>query len=371
MGITVITGQSRLETREEQSREAAGPALINDRLLKACRREPVEPTPVWLMRQAGRYMPEYRRLREKHTILEIIKTPELAVEVTLQPINAFDLDAAIIFADILPPLEAMGLSLEFVRGEGPVIHNPLRFAADVAALSIPDPRESLSFTLEAIRLVRRELAGRIPLIGFSGAPFTLASYAIEGGATRSFILTKSLMYNQPEAWHELMDKLASMIGDYLKAQAEAGAQVLQLFDSWAGALSPADYRRHVLPYSRRAIQTAASSGVPVVHFGTGTSGMLETIKEAGGDVIGLDWRVNLADAWRRLGDDVAVQGNLDPVALFAPLPELKRHVTDILAQADGRPGHIFNLGHGILPQTPVEHVAALVDMVHKLSAAYP
>ena len=339
---------------------------MNDRFLKACRREPVDCTPVWLMRQAGRYMREYRRLREKHSILEIIKTPDLAVEVTMQPVSAFDLDAAIIFADILPPLEAMGLSLEFIRGEGPVIHNPLRIAADVAALRVPDPRESLSFTMEAIRLARQELDSRVPLIGFSGAPFTLASYAIEGGATRSFALTKSLMYNQPQAWHELMDKLATMVGEYLKAQAEAGAQALQLFDSWAGALSPADYRRYVLPYSRRAIQTAQSSGVPVIHFATGTSGMLEVFKEAGGDVIGVDWRVELADAWRRLGDDVAVQGNLDPVALFAPISELKQRVADILAQADGRPGHIFNLGHGILPQTPVEHVAALVDMVHEM-----
>jgi uroporphyrinogen decarboxylase len=319
------------------------------------------------MRQAGRYMAEYRRLRDKYTILEIIKTPELAVEVTMQPINAFDLDAAIIFADILPPLEAMGLSLEFIRGEGPVIHNPLRIAADIAALRVLDPRESLGFTLEAIRLVQRELDGRIPLIGFSGAPFTLASYAIEGGATRSFVLTKSLMYQQSEAWHELMDKLTTMVGGYLKAQAEAGAQVLQIFDSWAGALSPSDYRRYVLPYSRRAIQTAQSAGVPVIHFGTGTSGMLELIKEAGGDVIGVDWRVNLADAWARLGDDVAIQGNLDPVALFAPLPELEQHVDEVLDQAGSRPGHIFNLGHGILPQTPVEHVVALVDMVHELS----
>jgi uroporphyrinogen decarboxylase len=319
------------------------------------------------MRQAGRYMAEYRRLREKHTILELIKTPELAVEVTMQPINAFDLDAAIIFADILPPLEGMGLSLDFVRGEGPVIHNPPRSAADIAALRVPDPRESLGFTLEAIRLARRELDGRIPLIGFSGAPFTLASYAIEGGASRNYVLTKSLMYSQPEAWQALMDKLAATVGEYLKAQAEAGAQVLQVFDSWAGALGPDDYRRYALPYSRRAIQTAQSSGVPVIHFSTGTAGMLELIKEAGGDVIGVDWRVSLAEAWRRLGDDLAVQGNLDPVALFAPLPELKQQVSGILNQAGGRPGHIFNLGHGILPQTPVEHVAALLEMVHELS----
>jgi uroporphyrinogen decarboxylase len=340
---------------------------VNDRLLKACRREAADCTPVWLMRQAGRYMAEYRQLREKFTILEIIKTPELAVEVTMQPINAFDLDAAIIFADILPPLAAMGLSLDFIRGEGPVIHNPLRNAADVVALSVPDPSESLSFTLEAIRLVRQELNQRIPLIGFSGAPFTLASYAIEGGATRSFVLTKSLMYKQPAVWHQLLDKLVVMIGSYLKAQAEAGAQVLQLFDSWAGALSPVDYRRYVLPYSRRVLQTAQSSGVPVIHFSTGTAGLLELIKEAGGDVLSVDWRIDLADAWRRVGDDVAIQGNLDPVALFAPLPELREQVAGILAQAEGRPGHIFNLGHGILPQTPVENVAALVEMVHELS----
>jgi len=342
---------------------------MNDRLLKACRREPVDCTPVWLMRQAGRYMAEYRRLREKYTILESIKTPELAVEVTLQPIRAFDLDAAIIFADILPPLEAMGLELEFVHGEGPVIHNPLRSPDDVAALRVPDPRESLGFTLEAIRLARRELEGRLPLIGFSGAPFTLASYAIEGEGSRHFALTKSLMYAEPSAWHSLMDKLATLVGDYLKAQAEAGAQVLQFFDSWAGALSPGDYRRFVLPYSLRAIKTAQSTGVPVIHFSTETAGMLEQIKEAGGDVIGVDWRVDLATAWRRLGNDVAIQGNLDPLALFAPLPELERQVSGILAQVDGRPGHIFNLGHGILPRTPVEHVAALVDMVHRMSAA--
>jgi uroporphyrinogen decarboxylase len=366
MGLTITAEQSTSDVHVAQAPEGKN-TLINDRLLKACRREAVDCTPVWLMRQAGRYMAEYRKLREKHTILEIIKTPELAVEVTMQPINAFDLDAAIIFADILPPLEGMGLSLEFIRGEGPVIYNPLRTAADVAALNVPDPRESLSFTLEAIGLTRRELDGRVPLIGFSGAPFTLASYAIEGGATRSFVLTKSLMYNLPQVWHELMDKLATMVGSYLYAQAEAGAQVLQLFDSWVGALSPTDYRRYVLPYSQRALQTAQSSGVPVIHFGTGNSGMLELIKEVGGDVVGVDWRVNLADAWDRLGDDVAIQGNLDPVALFAPLPDLEQHIAEVLDQAANRPGHIFNLGHGILPQTPVEHVAALVDMVHELS----
>jgi uroporphyrinogen decarboxylase len=366
MAITTLA-EHNAAGASAQTGSRTTPSLSNDRLLRACRREPVDCTPVWLMRQAGRYMAEYRRLRQKYSILEIIKTPELAAEVTMQPVNAFDLDAAIIFADILPPLEAMGLSLEFIRGEGPVIHNPLRIASDVVALHVPDPRESLTFTLEAIRLAQQELGGRIPLIGFSGAPFTLASYAIEGGATRNFVLTKSLIYGQPQVWHQLMDKLAAMVGDYLKAQAEAGAHVLQLFDSWAGALSPNDYRRHVLPYSQRAIQMAQASGVPVIQFSTGTAGMLETVKEAGGDVIGVDWRVNLGDAWRRLGDDVAIQGNLDPVAVFAPVDDLERQVAEILAQVQGRPGHIFNLGHGILPGTPVDHVAALVDMVHELS----
>lgn len=338
---------------------------MNDRFLRACRREPVDCTPVWLMRQAGRYMAEYRRMREKHEFVEMVKTPELAVEATMQPLKAFDLDAAIIFSDILPPLEAMGLALSFTPG--PLVHNPLRSAADVSALRVPEPEESLGFTLEAIRLARRELDGRLPLIGFSGAPFTLASYAIEGGSSRDYILTKTLMYGQPETWGELMDKLAQTVGGYLKAQAEAGAQALQVFDSWAGALGPADYRRYVLPHSRRAIQIARSGGVPVIHFSTGTAGTLELIKEAGGDVIGLDWRVGLADARRRLGGDVAVQGNLDPAALLAPLPELERSVADVLAQAAGRPGHVFNLGHGVLPPTPVAHVAALVEMVHEQS----
>ncbi|MEZ4835471.1 MAG: uroporphyrinogen decarboxylase [Caldilineaceae bacterium] len=326
-------------------------------------------TPIWLMRQAGRYMIEYRTLREKHTILEIIKTPELACEVTMQPINAFDLDAAIIFADILPPLEGMGLNLEFVRGEGPVIHNPLRSRADVDALRTPSAEEALHFTLNAIKLARKELDPLgIPLIGFSGAPFTMASYAIEGGSSRNYVLAKGMMYNDPDAWHLLMDKLATVVGDYLRAQAQAGAQVLQLFDSWVGALSPADYREFVMPYSRRAIQTAQETGVPVIHFGTDTNGILHLIKEAGGDVIGVDWRIDLDAARQILGDDVAVQGNLDPVSLFAPWPELEKRAKTVLDQAAGRPGHIFNLGHGILPQTPVDNVKRLVDFVHEYSS---
>lgn len=339
------------------------------RFLNACGRQPVDATPIWLMRQAGRYMIEYRTLRERYTILEIIKTPDLACEVTMQPINAFDLDAAIIFADILPPLEGMGLNLEFVRGEGPVIHNPLRSRADVEALRTPSPEEALHFTLDAIKLARKELDPLgIPLIGFSGAPFTMASYAIEGGSSRNYVLAKGMMYNDPNAWHMLMDKLATVVGEYLRAQAQAGAQVLQLFDSWVGSLSPADYREFVLPYSRRAIQMAQETGVPIIHFGTDTAGILHLIKETGGDVIGVDWRIDLDVAWQGLGDDVAVQGNLDPVTLFAPWPELQKRAQIVLDQAGGRPGHIFNLGHGILPQTPVDNVKRLVDFVHEYSS---
>jgi uroporphyrinogen decarboxylase len=335
------------------------------RFLRACRRRPVDATPIWLMRQAGRYMAEYRALRERYSILEIIKTPELACKVTLQPIEAFDLDAAIIFADILPPLEPMGLELDFIKGEGPVIHNPVRSAADVERLRVTSPEESLHFTLEAIRLARRELDGRqIPLIGFSGAPFTLASYAVEGGSSRNRILVKRMMMSEPALWDALMTKLSEVAGRYLLAQAEAGAHVLQLFDSWAGELSPYDYERYVLPYSRRSIEIARQAGVPVIHFGTGTSAMLPLLRDAGGDVIGVDWRIDLAEARQRLGDGVAVQGNLDPVALFAEWEDVKNRAAHILDRMAGQPGHIFNLGHGILPQTPVDTVRRLVDFVH-------
>ena len=343
--------------------------LSNSRLLRACRREPVDATPLWLMRQAGRYMAEYRALREKYTILELIRSPELAFEVTMQPINAFDLDAAIIFADILPPLEGMGLSLEFVKGEGPVLHNPVRTPADVDALRVTPAEESLPFTLDAIRLTTAELAPRgIPLIGFSGAPFTLAAYAVEGGSSRNHQHVKGLMMSDPATWHKLMEKLSQVVGEYLLAQAQAGAQVLQLFDSWVGALSPDDYRQHVMPYSRRAIEIAREAGVPIIHFGTDTSGMLGEIRDAGGDVIGVDWRIDLDRAWARLGPDVAVQGNLDPIALFAPWDELKARAKAVLDRAGGRPGHIFNLGHGILPQTPVDNVKRLAEFVHEYTS---
>jgi len=340
--------------------------MINERFLKACRREPVDCTPVWFMRQAGRYMAEYRALRAKHSILELCKTPELAAQVTLQPIDRFPLDAAIIFADILLPLEPMGLSLEFAAGEGPVIHNPVRNQADVERLNVIDGGE-LDYVAEAIRQARRALNGRVPLIGFAGAPFTLASYAIEGGSSRNYLLTKQLMYGEPKAWHQLMDKFARVITGYLRRQIKAGAQAIQLFDSWVGCLSVGDYVEYVQPHVRLIFEGLKREGVPMIHFGTGTSAMLRQMREAGGDVIGIDWRIHLDEAWATVGYDVAVQGNLDPLTLFAPLHEIERRVADILRRAGGRPGHIFNLGHGILPTTPIEHVAATIDMVHKLS----
>jgi len=319
------------------------------------------------MRQAGRYMEAYRQLRERYTTMQLVKTPELAVQITLQPIRAFELDAAIIYSDILPPLEAMGLEVEFLDSEGPVIRNPLRHQDDVKALREPDPRESLHFVLQAIHLARLELDGRVPLIGFAGAPFTLATYAIEGGSSRHLIRTKTVMYREPETWYLLMQRLARFLGLYLQAQVEAGAQALQLFDSWVGALSPADYDRYVAPYSQHVIQTVQATGVPVIHFSTGTGGMVERIAAAGGDVIAVDWRVHLEDAWRRIGYDRAVQGNLDPSVLLGPPEELTRQTMLILKQVANRPGHIFNLGHGVLPQTPVEAVARLVEIVHEKS----
>lgn len=336
------------------------------RLLQACRHEKTDTTPIWLMRQAGRYMPEYRQLREKYSILEIIKTPELACEVTLQPIKAFDVDAGIIFADILPPLEGMGLQLDFVKGEGPVIYNPVRTAEDVAQLQIPPPEESLWFTLEAIKLTRAELDQRgLPLIGFSGAPYTLAAYAVEGEGSHNHQVVKRLMMSDPPTWHALMEKLSEVVGQYLLAQAYAGAQVLQLFDSWVGQLSPEDYRQNVMPYTHRAIEIARQADVPIIHFGTDTNGMLELLRDAGGDMIGVDWRIDLDTAWSRLGDGVGIQGNLDPIALLAPWEELQKRAQKILDQAGGRAGYIFNLGHGILPNTPVDNVKRLVDFVHE------
>ncbi len=339
---------------------------MNERFLKACRREPVDCTPVWFMRQAGRYMAEYQAIRAKHSILEVCKTPELAAQVTLQPIERFPLDAAIIFADILLPLEPMGIGFDFTEGEGPVIRNPVRDRAAVDRLRVIEGDE-LDFVAEAIRQARKALKGRVPLIGFAGAPFTLASYAIEGGGSRNYIETKQFMYREPEAWHRMLDKFARVVTGYLRRQIRAGAQAVQLFDSWVGCLSPGDYAEYVLPHVQLIFEGLKREGVPLIHFGTGTPALLTLMREAGGDVIGVDWRIHLDEAWAKVGHDVAVQGNLDPVALFAPLHEIERRVEDILRRAGGRSGHIFNLGHGILPGTPVEHVAAAVDYVHKLS----
>ncbi len=348
---------------------AANQTNQDSRFLKACRREAVDTTPVWLMRQAGRYMSEYLAVRGKHTILEIIRSAELSCEVTLQPLNVFDLDAGIIFSDILPPLEGMGLRLEFAKGEGPVIHNPVRSAADVDALTVKPAGETMAPTLEAIRLVRREIDSRgIPLIGFSGAPYTLACYAIEGGGSRNYVLTKQMMASEKDAWRKLMEKMSDVVADYLLAQAAAGAQALQLFDTWAGGLSPADYSESVMPYNRAIIKKIRAAGVPIIYFATNVNGMLEVIRDLDADVQGVDWRIELSDAWKRFGHDVAVQGNLDPVALFDPWDELKKKAEHVLNQAGGRPGHIFNLGHGILPKTPVDNVKRLVDFVHERGA---
>ena len=320
------------------------------------------------MRQAGRYLPEYRALRAQHGFLELCKTPALAAEVTLMPVERFPVDAAILFADILLVLEPMGVGLEFAQGDGPVIHRPVRGRGDVDALRRVPAAAALGYVFEAVRLARARLAGRVPLIGFAGAPFTLASYVVEGGGSRQYRHTKTLMYSDPAAWHGLMERLVESVVDYVREQVAAGAQAVQLFDSWVGCLGPDDYRAYVLPHMRATFAALATTGVPLIHFGTGTAALLELMREAGGDVIGLDWHVDLADGWRRVGDDVAVQGNLDPVALFAPPDEIRRRVARILEQAGGRPGHVFNLGHGVLPETPVPHVAALIDAVHALSS---
>ncbi|UCF37712.1 MAG: uroporphyrinogen decarboxylase [Acidobacteriota bacterium] len=339
------------------------------RFLRACRRESVDCTPVWFMRQAGRYMEEYRALRKKYTLLELCHAPELAAEVTMQPINRFDLDAAIIFADILLPLPGLGLEFEFAVGEGPRIHKPVRSAADVERLRVFEPREELGFVLEALGIVRGQLPKSVALIGFAGAPFTLASYMIEGGYSRHFVLTKQLMYSEPQAWHLLMDKIATVTGEYLRAQVEAGAQVVQLFDSWIGALGADDYRDYVLPHSKKIFDSLSDLDIPKIHFGTGTSGYLELMRQAGGTVQSVDWRMPLDQAWEKIGFDSAIQGNLDPIAVLCDQDTLKRKVFEILENAGGRPGHIFNLGHGFLPQTPVENVEAMIEWIHGYKAS--
>lgn len=339
-----------------------------DRFLRACRREPVDMTPVWFMRQAGRYMAEYRKIREKHTLLEICRQPDIATEVTLQPVLAHGVDAAILFADILLPLEPMGAPFEFAAGEGPKIYEPISDAAGVDKLKLIDPEEDLSHVMEAITNIRRELDGKTPLIGFAGAPFTLASYLIEGGKSANFAKTKGLMYSEPQVWGRLMTTLSEVVRRYLLAQVKAGAQALQIFDSWVGNLSPADYREFIMPYLQPVFESVQQAGVPVIHFGVGTGSLLELQKETGGTVIGVDWRTPLADARRRLGNDVALQGNLDPHLLSAPKERLHAGVREVLKSAGDGPGHIFNLGHGCFPHTPPDSVKEVVDLVHELTA---
>lgn len=335
--------------------------------MRACRREAVPYTPIWLMRQAGRYMKEYREVRAKTSFLELCKTPSLAAEVTVTAAERLKVDAAIIFADILLILEPLGLQLEFTKGEGPVIHNPVRTTQDVKQIRNLDDVAELGFVFEAIRLTRASLSGDIPLIGFAGAPFTLASYMIEGGASKNYVHAKSMMYNDAGTWHEMMSVIVRALVKYLNAQVDAGAQAIQLFDSWVGTLSAGDYREYVMPHTQELI-SQIKSGTPVIHFGTGTAALLELMRDAGGDVIGVDWRVSLDQAWQRIGYNHAIMGNLDPVSLFANQQQLRAHTSRILHHAGGRNGHIFNLGHGILPETPVENVVALVEMVHEMSS---
>lgn len=333
--------------------------------LRACRGLPVRRTPVWLMRQAGRYLPEYRQVRSRYGFLEVCKTPELAVEVTLQPVDLLGVDAAILFSDILVPVEAMGLPLAFTPA--PVLAQPVRTAAAVAALQVTDPEETTPFVLEAIRLLRRALNGRVPLIGFGGAPFTLACYMIEGQGSRQFLTVKRMMYQEPDLFRQLLDKVTEASIRYLKAQAAAGAEAIQIFDTWGGILSPADYQRFVLPFSRRLFDALADTGVPLIHFVKGAGTMLDLVRQAGGTVIGLDWMIGLDRARDLLGPEVAVQGNLDPTVLLGSRDGIAREVQRILTENAGRPGHIFNLGHGILPEVPVENARFLVDCVHRWS----
>ena len=338
------------------------------RLLHACACRPVDATPVWLMRQAGRYLPEYRAIREKLSFVEMCMRPDIAAEVTLQPLRRFDLDAAIIFADILLPLEPMGIGFHFTPEDGPVIERPIRRAADLAGVHTIDAAADLQYVMDAIRLVRHELADRVPLIGFSGAPFTLASYIVEGGHSRNYTHVKKLMYDDPVTFGRLMSLISEVVVDYLLAQIAAGAQVVQLFDSWVGWLGPFDYEHLVLPHVRSVVDKVKGKGAPVIYFGNGASAMLDHVATAGSEVIGVDWRIDIDRAWDQLGD-VAVQGNLDPITLLGPTGAIEERVADIIARVGGRPGHIFNLGHGLVPQTPPDNVKYVIDAVHRLSAA--
>jgi uroporphyrinogen decarboxylase len=337
-------------------------------LVRAARREPVERTPVWFMRQAGRSLPEYRAIREQHSFWEVAHTPELCAQVTLQPVRRHGVDAAVMFADIMTPVLGMGLDVQLVEGVGPVIETPVRTLADVERLRIPEPEEAFAPLLEAIRIVRGELAGDQAVVGFCGGPFTVAGYLVEGKPSREFARVKTMMYSEPEVWRALLAKLADCFSSYVAAQARAGVDVVQLFDSWVGALSPADYEEFVAPSSARIL---AAAGVPTIHFGTGASTLIPAMTRAGGDVIGLDWRIALDDGWAIVGDDRGVQGNLDPAVLLGPWERVEAAARDVLGRAAGRPGHIFNLGHGVLPGTDPDQVSRLAELVQAATAEVP
>lgn len=339
-----------------------------ERFLSACRRQPVDCTPVWFMRQAGRVLPEYRQLKERYSFLEMARNPEMIAEVTLMPLKYLEVDAAIIFADIMLPLDGMGVDYTIRQGQGPVLDRPVRTREQVDALSDFEPAEALGYLMQGIHWVREKLAGEKALIGFAGAPFTLACYLVEGRPSRDFEQVKILMYRAPETWHRLMDYLARMLGRYLRAQVEAGVEAVQLFDSWVGGLSPADYREYVLPYSRQVLEAMQSTGVPTIHFGTGTAGLLPLMAEAGGDVIGIDWRVFIDEAWEAVGPGKGIQGNLDPALLLGPFSKVQERARDILDRVGGRPGHIFNLGHGVLPNASLDNLQRLAAWVHEASA---
>ncbi len=343
------------------------PAEFNDRFLRACRLEPVDRTPVWFMRQAGRYLPEYRELRKDRDILDLCRTPELAAEATLLPLRRMPLDAAILFSDIMVPVAEMGVEVRIEPGVGPIVDEPFRSARDVARLRPPlEVEANVSYVLETIRLLGKELS--VPLIGFSGAPFTIASYLIEGGASRNFERTKALMHGDRRTWHHLMTNLTAIVTTYLRAQIEAGVQAVQVFDSWVGTLDPTDYAHFVLPHSREIFSALADLGVPRIHFGVGTAELLGLMRDAGADVIGVDWRILLNDAWERIGFDVGIQGNLDPAVCLAPWEAVEVKALAVLRRAAGRPGHVFNLGHGVLPGTPPENLERLVALVHERTA---
>jgi uroporphyrinogen decarboxylase len=341
-------------------------SVKDSQFIRCLKRQPTDYTPVWLMRQAGRYQSEYREIRKKVGFLELCKTPALAAEVTVMAVNQLGVDAGIIFADILLPLENLGLGLRFAEGDGPVLDNPIKTASDVDALRDFDPEEELGYVLEAIAQVCDEFDKKVPLIGFAGAPFTLASYAIEGGGSRNYENTKCLMYREPVVWDKLMRKLSEITSRYLIAQVKAGASAVQIFDSWVGSLSPMDYERFVLPYMKDVVNTLRGHA-PVIYFGTMTNGLLRLMSQTGADVVGVDWRIDLDEGWDLIGHDKGIQGNLDPLVLFADKDEIEKQVRAILQKADGKPGHVFNLGHGILPRTPVENAKYLVELVHDLT----